>query len=222
LENLLVNLVLRTHYRIILSGVVLFLLTVALWSMPLQAHEESAFQQATQRLTPTPTSESIPLLLTVDTSSCVLSVYEPPPPEATPRATYRPTITPIPATPTEEATIDPDAFVLDNAPIYTIGEGCDEVAEYLSVPINDMLWFSLMIDGDDVSFLRLQVIPDDPFQPQLDARGRYFACGIPEEGQQVCQVAVMVSDQAYIVQIPVNVEEAYFVPVLNPEATDAP
>jgi hypothetical protein len=217
-----VNLVLRTHYRIILSGVFLLLLTVAFWNMPLQAHEGSAFQQATQRLTPTPTSASLALLLTVDTSSCILSIYEPPPPEATPRATYRPTMTPIPPPPTEEATADPDAFVLDNAPIYTVGEGCDDVAAYLSVPINDLLWFSLMIDGDDVSFLRLQVIPDDPFPPRLDARGRYFACGIPEEGQQVCQVAVMVSDQAYIVQIPVNVEEAYSAPEVTPEVTDAP
>jgi hypothetical protein len=220
----------RTRYRVILSCMLLVLLVAALWSMPLQAQDGFISQQATYRPTLTPLPRPVSLLLTINTSSCLLSVVAPAEvaevaEEAPARATYRPTLTPI--APAVEETTDEasepavDAFDLSNAQTYTIGEGCDAVVERLSIPQNDVRWFSITEEGDDVTFLALQHLPDDPFPPQLDVRGRYFACGIPEGGQQICQLAVMVGEQAYIVQIPVNVGEAYFGPTfVAPELTE--
>jgi hypothetical protein len=173
----------RTRYRLILSGAFLLLLIAALWSMPLQAQDGRRFaQQATYRPTLTPLPVPVALLLTINTSSCVLSVVAQAPVEAAPaRPTYRPTLTPVAPAEDTSAPVAVESFALGNAPTYTIGEGCDAVAERLSIPTNDIRWLSISVDGDDITFLPLQAVPGDPFPPQLDVRGRYFACGIPEE-----------------------------------------
>ncbi|MFN8375661.1 MAG: hypothetical protein U0694_22675 [Anaerolineae bacterium] len=211
----------RTRYRVILCCALLLFAIAALWSMPLQAQEARPELQATYRPTLTPVAPPISLVLTINTSSCALSVVAAPS-EAPAAATYRPTLTPIPPTADPNAAPTAVPFFLGNAPTYTIGEGCDAVAERLIIPQNDVRWFSIAVEGDDVTLLPLQAVPGDPYPPQLDTRGRYFACGIPEEGQQDCKVAALVGDQAYIIQIPVDVEEAYFGPEFNPEATAAP
>ncbi|NWF70771.1 MAG: hypothetical protein HXY40_16935 [Chloroflexi bacterium] len=204
--------------RLLLACALLVLLLAALWSMPLQAQDGNFFlQQATYRPTLTPVPPPVSLVLTINTSSCVLSVVAPPS-DAPARPTYRPTLTPVPPPPDPNA---PVPFFLGNAPTYTVGEGCEAVVERLQIPQNDVRWFSITVEGDDVTLLPLQPVPNDPFPPQLDTRGRYFACGIPETGQQACQVAVLVGEQAYIVSIPINVEEAYFGPVFG-EATATP
>src|SRR5689334_10462356 len=132
------NSVSRTRYRLILSGAFLLLLIVALWSMPLQAQDgRSVSQQATYRPTLTPLPRPIALLLSINTSSCVLSVAAPQESEAPAHPTYRPTLTPIPPTADPNAPAVAESFFLGNAPTYTIGEGCDAVAERLSIPTND-------------------------------------------------------------------------------------
>jgi hypothetical protein len=209
----------KTRYRVILCCALLVLLLAALWSMPLQAQDGLGyFLQATYRPTFTPVAPPVSLVLSINTSTCLLSVVAPAAEEASAAPTYRPTFTPIPPTADPNAAPTEEPFYLGNAPTYTIGEGCDEVAERLSIPQNDVRWFSVTVEGDDVTFLPLQAVPGDVYPPQLDTRGRYFACGIPELGQQSCQVAVQVGEQAYIVSIPVNVEEAFFAP----EETAAP
>ncbi len=121
----------RIRYRILLSCALLLLLMAALWSMPLQAQNGNVhYLQATYRPTLTPVPPPVALLLTINTSSCVLSAVASAE-EAAPRATFRPTLTPIPPTADPNAAPQAEPFFLSNAPTYTIGEGCDAVAERL-------------------------------------------------------------------------------------------
>jgi hypothetical protein len=152
------------------------------------------------------------LLLSVSGRICALERVEGEP-EATPEAT---------AAATPEATPDPEANTPDwlpDLPTYTVGEDCDDLEPLLTVASNGTLWLALLTEDSD-EWLPLDTLEDDPYPPQLDGRGRYFGCAIPDEGEQTCYVRVTLDDEDYLVAVPLWVGDAYYAPV--PTATDAP
>lgn len=150
--------------------------------------------------------ESTDLVLSVSDASCVLELVA------------------IEAEATPEATPDQDMDILEtepdwlpDLPIYTIGEDCEDIVPLLTVPSNGTLWLGLLY-GDE--WLPLDTLDDDPYPPQLDGRGRYFGCVIPDEGEQVCYVLVTLNDLDYLVEVPIWIGDAYYAP--QPTATDEP
>lgn len=104
---------------------------------------------------------------------------------------------------------------LPRLPHYLLSDDCDDLEPLLTVPSNGTLWLALLY-GDQ--WLELDTVEDDPNPPQLDGRGRYFGCVIPDEGAQVCYVVVTLDEADYLVAVPLWVGDAYFASV--PTATD--
>jgi hypothetical protein len=170
--------------------------------------------------------ETAELLLSVSGESCALQIdpesvggqvgaHSVRPGETTPEATEEPEATP-------EATVEPDAETPDwlpDLPTYTLGEDCADLESLLTVAANGRLWLALLTENDD-EWLPLDTLEDDPYPPQLDGRGRYFGCAIPDEGEQACYVRVTLDEAEYLVAVPLWVGDAYYAPA--PTATDAP
>ncbi|MFN8375662.1 MAG: hypothetical protein U0694_22680 [Anaerolineae bacterium] len=206
----------RTRFWLVLCGL---LLGFALWSLPSMAQETSG--------------DTPVLVLTVGSRSCTLApivVEETATAEvsAVPRATYRPTLTPIPTTPSADETEAPaQGFASGTLVVLTLSDDCANLLSQLQVPENGVLWLSLSLQDDPDSALPLSSLADDDFPPQLDRRGRYFGCSIPDQGEQVCRVVVTVGEVSYQIDVPVTVEGAFVAPTSTaapsaPEPTTAP
>jgi hypothetical protein len=176
-----------------------------IWSLPLLAQE-------------TPPTEPV-FVLTVGSRSCTLATAPEEAVEAAtetsaaPRPTYRPTLTPIPRTPSADATEEPaDGFNTGDLVVLTLSEDCANLISQLQVPENGTLWLSLSLQDDPNVALPLSALVDDPYPPQLDRRGRFFGCEIAAQGEQVCRVVVTVGETSYQIDVPVVVEGAFVAP----------
>lgn len=160
--------------------------------------------------------DSADLLLSVSGESCALAPFETET-EATPKTTPEATAEVGETPPKRSGGLPPDW--LPDLPTYTLSGECTEVEPLLTVASNGRLWLALLTaDADD--WLQLDTIEDDPYPPQLDGRGRYFGCAIPDEGEQVCYVLVTLDDMEYLVEVPIWVGDAYYAPA--PTATEVP
>jgi hypothetical protein len=120
---------------------------------------------------------------------------------------------------TPEVTPESTADWLPDLPIYTLSDDCETIEPLLTVASNGTLWLALLKDDAD-DWLALDTLEDDPHPPQLDARGRYFGCAIPDEGAQPCYVLVTLDEVDYLVRVPLWVGDAYFAPQVT--ATEEP
>jgi hypothetical protein len=196
----------KSRIWVILCGLVVALVV---WSLPSLAQD---------------TSDMPVFVLTVGSQSCTLAPAEVEVAEATvavsaaPRATYRPTLTPLPPTPSGDAAAEGEAeaevesFSTGDLMVLTLGDDCAELLEQLQVPANGVLWISITLEDDPDTSLPLGSLEDDSFPPQLDQRGRYFGCTIQEQGEQVCHVVVTLGEVSYQIDVPVVVEGAFIAP----------
>jgi hypothetical protein len=194
-------------------------LGLGLWSLPSMAQETS--------------SDTPVFVLSVGSRSCTLAadsveVAQEATAEASaaPRATYRPTLTPIPqpanADETPEAEAAVEGFSSGELVVLTLSDDCADLIEQLEVPENGTLWLSISLENDPETSLPLSTLADDEYPPQLDRRGRFFGCEIGEQGEQVCRVVVTVDDVSYQIDVPVVVQGAFIAPEPTSAPTSAP
>lgn len=111
----------------------------------------------------------------------------------------------------------PAATAEPTYPLLTLGDDCFEVAAYLGVPSNDVLWIALALPNEP-TWQRFSIDPADKFPPKLDRRGRFVGCTIPEQGAQTCRVLWENFGTTYAIEIPLSVRQPY----IPPPATNTP
>lgn len=143
------------------------------------------------------------LLLTIGTQSCALALL---------------------ADDSEQMAVTPEATAESgaNPPVLTLGDDCVVVATRLVVAANGTLWLSLTRADALGEWLGLDAVEGDDHPPQLDARGRYFGCANPVQGEQVCRVQVEVDEMVYQVEIPMLVGGVYNTPTAAATAPPPP
>ena len=117
---------------------------------------------------------------------------------------------------------DDDGIEEDAPPTYTIGDDCEGLQNFLADhPSNERLWLALSHPEED-GWLELETTEDDDYPPQLDRRGRFFGCLIPEQGEQACFVSATLGDTTYAFIIPFTIGNAYYAPQPQSIATEEP
>ena len=171
-----------------------------------------------------------PLQLTISKRSCDLDFIDSQITEIDTETTDRPSRTATPATPVVDlgilptpgastdtpqnsaSTPPPRTFSTD-FPVMVLGDDCEEVIPRLRMLDHETLWLSVST-ADEVGWLTLLPVEDDPFPPHLDERGRYFGCILPEAGEQTCYVLVEWHENTVLLAIPVRVEAAATAPAV--------
>ena len=88
--------------------------------------------------------------------------------------------------------------------IYRVPDSCVAVLSRLRASIDQAVWLSLSIT-DQSDWLKLHTIHNDRHTPQLDKRGRYFGCAMPENGFHTCRIGFEMRGQRYQVFVPMRV-----------------
>ncbi len=148
------------------------------------------------------------LMIAVSGQSCAMTLTEPS--AATPEATAEATVE---AQATSEATGEAPSAV--DYPVFAPGDGCASVLPLLYAPSNGKLWIALYTPND-FPWQQFRVVPDDPYPPLLDTRGRYVGCANPQKGEQTCRLLWDYLDKTYLLEIPLRVGNAYTAPAPAP------